>query len=59
VDTIVENRILPSGTGYWSLEMFPIGGSFHRTIARFAIATARQHRAVWSHLVCQSPTRFA
>jgi hypothetical protein len=29
---IMEDRILPAGTGYWSLEMFPIGGSFHRTV---------------------------
>lgn len=29
---IMENRILPAGTGYWSLNLFPIGGSFHRTV---------------------------
>ena len=30
--TLMPNRILPKGTGYWLLTLYPIGGDFHRTV---------------------------
>jgi hypothetical protein len=40
-DKIMENRILPAGTGYWSLKVFPIGGSFHRTVLDVEVTVER------------------
>jgi len=38
---LMDDRILPAGTGYWSLELFPIGGSFHRTITDVLVTVER------------------
>ena len=41
MDTLMANRTLPAGTGYWSTEMFPIGGSFHRTVLDVEVTVER------------------
>lgn len=40
-DTIMANRILPAGTGYWLTDLFPIGGSFHRTVLDMPVTVER------------------
>lgn len=40
-DTLMPNRILPAGTGYWLLTLFPIGGDFHRTVLDTPVTVER------------------
>lgn len=39
--TIMPNRVLPAGTGYWLLNLYPIGGDFHRTVFDMPVTVER------------------
>lgn len=40
-EKLMDNRILPGGTGYWLLTLFPIGGDFHRTVLDTEVTVER------------------
>ena len=60
---LMSNRVLPAGTGYWLLTLFPIGGDFHRTVFDTEVTVDRTftncHGATAQGLIVASGMKIA